>query len=185
MNNDQPSEGGSPEPTPALGGSPAYEPKPAQGLPTKAQASKAEVDDQSTTTSLKPKALPKLTRKQERFVQEIVRNPKISATAAAKAAYNTSTENSAAQIASENLRKPQVMAELAKYVSRAEYNLMVLADKSTEYAMLGGHVGAAYAGVSQSVNNSILDRIFGKATTKVEATSTSVNINIDLAAVAE
>lgn len=62
----------------------------------------------------KPK-LPKLTRKQRAFVNELKKNPKISGTQAALKAYNTTNEVVAASISSENLRKPQIVSHLENY----------------------------------------------------------------------
>lgn len=134
---------------------------------------------QQRVTPLKP-----LTKKQQNFVQHLVNNPKQSATAAAKATYNVSSDNSASQVATDNLRKPQIHAELAKYETTAEYNLITLADATTRYALEGGRDGAQYAGVSERVNNSILDRLKGKAVQRQQIETRAVTLNIDLTGVA-
>lgn len=135
-----------------------------------------------TVSPLKP-----LTSKQQEFVRQLVNNPKASATQAVKQAYGKPgkpvTELSARNIASTNLTKPNIKHALSQYQTTAEYNLIKLANSSTEYALEGGRDGASYASVSNSVNNSILDRLLGKATSRVEQTSTSVTINVDLTGV--
>lgn len=62
----------------------------------------------------KPK-LPKLTRKQRAFVNELKRNPKISGTQAAMKAYNVKNEKVASVISSENLTKPSIISHLENY----------------------------------------------------------------------
>lgn len=138
---------------------------------------------QKTTLARKPKTLKPLTSKQKAFISHLVNNPRDSATKAVKATYNTTTDNSASVQAHDNLSNPKIIAELSKYQSKAEYNLQLLADTTTEYALQGGRDGASYAAVATSVNNSILDRLLGKATTRIEQQSTSVNISIDLTGV--
>jgi hypothetical protein len=137
------------------------------------------INKENTPTTLKP-----LTRKQEAFVKHLVDNPKSSATQAALATYGKegkpTTIGTAQQIAHDNLSKPNIVQELQKYMSKAEYNLMILADKTTEYALLGGKDGASYAGVAERVNNSILDRLVGKAVQRQEVTTKAVTLNIDL-----
>lgn len=130
------------------------------------------------------KPLKALTRKQRAFVEHIANNPKDSATEAVAQTYDVKTRHTAEQIAHENMRKPEIMAELSKYLSKAEYNLMVLADKTTEYALLGGKDGASYAGVSERVNNSIIDRLKGKAIVRQQIETRAVTLNIDLTGVA-
>ncbi len=119
-----------------------------------------------------------MTSKQKAFVTELVTNPKTSGTQAAiKAGYSPKT---AAVIASENLKKPQIMAYLTKFSDKAEQGLMETVEASKKFALQGGRDGAAYASTAVSGYNSILDRVHGKATQKIESKSTSVVIGIDL-----
>lgn len=69
------------------------------------------------------KSLPKLTRKQALFVKELKENPKQSATQAALKAYDNTSYMTAAQIASENLKKPQIISHLADYNDMVENTL--------------------------------------------------------------
>jgi hypothetical protein len=122
-----------------------------------------------------------LTKKENNFVKYLVEHPKDSNTSAAVASYDTKNRLVAATIAKEVLQRPRVIAELAKYSSTAESNLIKLANVSTDYAMDGGKDGASYASVAEKVNNSILDRLHGKATIKTENATIAVTLNIDLA----
>lgn len=123
------------------------------------------------------------------MVKHIIDNPKASATAAVQAAYGRPDKPVsapvAAVIASENLRKPNVLTELAKYQSKAEANLIEVMEVSTEYSKRFSKEGAAYASVAVQSANSILDRLLGKATIKHDITSTAVTLNIDLTGVAQ
>lgn len=128
-----------------------------------------------------------LTRKQAAFVKHLVDNPKASATAAVQATYGRNDKpvdrNTAANIASTNLSKPNILNELAKHSSNAEYTLIELMEVSKEYAKEGGRDGASYASVAVQTANSILDRVHGKATQRIEQQSTAVVIQIDLTGV--
>lgn len=121
-----------------------------------------------------------LTSKQKLFVKHIIDNPKASATAAAQAAYNTTTNGSARMIASDNLTKPNIIIELSKYGSSAELAQIRLMDTADKFSQIGGRDGASYGQVLLGVTNSILDRLHGKATTRVEQQSTVVTLNVDL-----
>lgn len=124
----------------------------------------------------------RLTPKENRFVEHVVNNPKDSFTEAAVQAYNVKSRAVAANIARQLRDKPHVVAELERYSTNAEHNLIRLADASTDFAMAGGKDGAAYAGVAERTNNSILDRIHGKSTQKSETTVVAVQLNVDLSA---
>lgn len=121
-----------------------------------------------------------LTKKQKSFAIGIIENPKLSATEIAARVYNVNNRNTARSIAAENLSKPAILAELAKYSVNSELTLLRVMDYSTEYGAEGGKEGASYASVAMQTANSILDRLHGKATTKIEQTTTAVTLNIDL-----
>lgn len=127
------------------------------------------------------KAPKHLTRKQQAFVQFLIDNPKASATKAAIAAYNTSTNHSAEVIANENLRKPEIMAELAKYDSTAQNTVIEIMQYSKEKGkILENQAGATYSSVGLQAANSLLDRLHGRAKQTVETSSTVVTLAIDL-----
>ena len=129
-------------------------------------------------TQKKPRPL---TRKQKAFIAELVANPKQSATQAAKKTYGVTTENSARVQATRTLANANVQLELAKHSKQAEQVLAEVLGRSRQM-MQRDDVARA---VDWSVNarqtaDSILDRIHGKATQRIEQTSQAVNINVDL-----
>ena len=87
--------------------------------------------DKTVGNSTETKKLPKLTRKQRAFVNELKKNPKISGTAAALKAYNTSDYNTAAAISSENLKNPKIVSHLNKYNDIIE---STISNAITEYS---------------------------------------------------
>lgn len=121
-----------------------------------------------------------LTRKQKLFVQHIIDNPKSSGKAAAIAAYNTTTEKSAEVIASENLRKPEIMAFLDEHARLAKETVLDVIETSRRHMNSGTKDGAAYAAVALNGGKDILDRVYGKAKQSLEVNSTSITLSIDL-----
>jgi hypothetical protein len=125
-----------------------------------------------------------LTNKQKAFVQELVKNPKQSATQAAIKTYGngetTITEGTAQQIAHDNLMKPNIQMELAKYSNDAELTVFNLMKQSERYADNPDKEGAAHASVALSAAKDILDRVHGKAMQRTEVTTTGVTLTIDL-----
>jgi hypothetical protein len=135
-----------------------------------------------STPDHKWKPNPKLTRKRNNYVKYLVNNPKSSGTEAVLASFDVTKREVAAEMAAQLKRNPLVASELAKYEATAEYNLIKLANVTTDYAMAGGKDGAAYASVAERVNNSIVDRLKGKATQVIQQNSNAVQINISLQA---
>lgn len=121
------------------------------------------------------KTLPRLTRKQAAFVGELVANPKMSATQAALKTYNVTSSRSAEVVASENMRKPEIMKVLRDAAVDAENAVKTVMDSS-----LGLRSNPAHAGIALSAANSLLDRVHGKATQRTETVSTTLSISIDL-----
>jgi phage terminase small subunit len=121
-----------------------------------------------------------LTRKQHAFVQELINNPKQSATQAALKTYGTTdkptTYNTAMQIAHDNLSKPNIVTELSKYNNMVENSIITTinrykdSDKLTE--------------VQEAMTNArwVHDKIHGKATQQIQSTTKVLNISIDLSA---
>lgn len=116
----------------------------------------------------------KLTRKQQAFVKQLIDNPKMSATQAVKNTYNVKNDNSANQLASENLTKPMIVSELNRHSRTIEE---VISRKALELSE-----SDKLEEVKEGLLNSrwIHDKIYGKATQKVETLSTGINININL-----
>lgn len=115
-----------------------------------------------------------LTRKQKAFADELISNPKQSATKAALKSYNTTYET-AKQIAHENLTKPNILKYLSKYEELAEITVIDVMQNSRSLKDEPSH-----AQVALRAADSVLDRLRGKATQRTEVTSTSVNLNLDL-----
>jgi phage terminase small subunit len=127
-----------------------------------------------------PGTLKPLTRKQQIFVQHLIDHPKASAKSAAQAAYNVTTEKSAEVIASENLRKPEIVAYLENHAQDAKSTLLEVMRYSKEHGKTFSKEGAAYAAVAVNASKDVLDRVYGKAKQQVEINSTAVTLSIDL-----
>lgn len=109
-----------------------------------------------------------LTKKQANFVKELLSDNKVSATEAARRSYNVTSDNSASLIASENLRKPLILAHLSANSERAEAKIVeLMSNAKKEEVQL------------QSAKD-ILDRVHGKATQRTEVQTTGVTLTIDL-----
>lgn len=116
----------------------------------------------------------RLTRKQAAFVQQIIDNPKRSATEAASKVYDVATRRSAEVIASENLRKPEIIMALGEHSALFESAIVgTVRDwqdsptpRKREIALDAAKFGH--------------DKIFGKATVKVEQQTQIVQIAINL-----
>lgn len=111
--------------------------------------------------------LPKLTIKQSNFVAELLKDKKISATQAVRNTYNVESINGASQIATDNLRNPKILQHLQANSVRAESVIVdLLEDKKSEVRLASA--------------KDILDRVHGKATQRIEQTTTGVTLTIDL-----
>lgn len=130
----------------------------------------------------------KLTRKQAAFVQYALEHPKESFTEAAAQSYNIKgTRHTAEVIASENLRKPEIMAILNNHDAAAQNTLAegLKAEKNV-YRFNSELKGYELVGVEKDhqsrlkAADSILDRIHGKATQRIESHSTGVTLSVDL-----
>lgn len=115
-----------------------------------------------------------LTRKQKAFIQHLIDNPKDSATKAVQNTYNTTSNHSAEVIAHENLRKPEIVSELAKHSKDIENSIIETINRYRNSDKLQE--------VSEAMTNAryVHDKIHGKAIQQVQTTSKTININIDL-----
>lgn len=113
------------------------------------------------------KQLPKLTRKQQAFVNELIANPKQSVTQATLKTYNVKDANVARAVGSENLAKPSIMQHLVANSVRAEEKIVELLEAEKQEVQI-------------QAAKDILDRVHGKATQKIEQTTTGVTLTIDL-----
>ena len=113
----------------------------------------------------------KLTRKQKAFADVLLGNPKISATKAALQTYGKpdrpTTYDTASQIAAENLQKPSIQIYMEEHVDKARNKIVTLVNSERDEIAL-------------NASKDILDRVHGKATQRVETSSTSVNLNLSL-----
>ena len=115
-----------------------------------------------------------LTRKQRAFVEELVNNPKQSATQAVLKTYNTTDYHTAGDIAHTNLKKPEIVTELAKYNNMVENSIITTINRYKDSEQLEE--------VKEAMQNArwVHDKVHGKATQKLETTSKVLNISIDL-----
>lgn len=120
------------------------------------------------------KPLPKLTRKQQAFVDYLVNNPKDSGTKAALNAYNVNTEASAAQVAYENLRKPEIVSQLGNSLELVETALIdtVRDWKRSEKPR--------QREIAMDSAKFIHDKVVGRAKQQIEMTASHVSIVMDL-----
>ena len=115
-----------------------------------------------------------LTAKQRAFVQHIVNNPKDSATQAVKAVYSDTTDATARNIASENLSKPNIVTELAKYNNMVENTIINTINRYKDSDKL------PEVSLATDTARWVHDKIHGKATQQISTTSKVLSINIDL-----
>jgi len=115
-----------------------------------------------------------LTRKQRAFVEELVNNPKQSATQAVLKTYNTTDYHTAGDIAHTNLKKPEIVTELAKYNNMVENSIITTINRYKDSDQLEE--------VKEAMQNArwVHDKVHGKATQKLETTSKVLTLNIDL-----
>lgn len=120
----------------------------------------------------------KLTPKQKAFVEELIANPKQTATEAARKAYSEPgkelAKGSAAVIAHNNLQKPQIISKLQNYTDLVESALVnTVSDWASEDAPRKREIALDAA-------KFIHDKVHGRATQKVEMQSQQVVITIDM-----
>ncbi len=119
-------------------------------------------------------SLIKLTRKQRIFIEWWLAHPKASATEAAVQAYDVKNRNVANAIAAENLAKPSIRSQLESHVELVE-NVLVNTVKDFGSSKKVGHRALAV-----DTSKFVHDKIFGKATQKIDVRSTHLEVLIDL-----
>jgi hypothetical protein len=120
-----------------------------------------------------------LTRKQEAFVKHLVENPKASATQAVLSTYNIDNPKTASVVAAQNLVKPSIVTELAKYNNLVENTLI---NTVNEYSQSDKQWERSLA---VDTSKYIHDKIHGKATQRIEQQTTGVTLTIDLTSALE
>lgn len=117
---------------------------------------------------------PKLTRKQALFVKQMIDNPKQSATEAVRQVYNTKTNGSARAVASENLTKPNIIMALEEHANLFE---SVIVGTVRDW---GNAEGTRKREIALDAAKFGHDKIFGKATVKIQQSTSVVQIAINL-----
>jgi hypothetical protein len=105
--------------------------------------------------------------KSKQVLDIIASNPKINNTDAYLAVHKTDNRVSAATNAYKLLQKPEAQIYLEKHIQRAKNRVVQLVDSEKEEIAL-------------RAADSLLDRALGKATQRVEQTTTGVTLTIDL-----
>lgn len=119
-----------------------------------------------------------LTRKQQAFVTELIDNPKQSATQAALTVYGKpdkpTTYQTAGQIATDNLKNPQIIMALA------DHNKLVESTLIGTVSDWGRSDNSRRREIAQNAAMFIHDKVHGKAKQTVDVNTQSVVITIDL-----
>lgn len=115
-----------------------------------------------------------LTRKQQAFVKHLIEHPKDSATEAVVQTYDVSDRLTAKSIATENLSKPAIKTELAKYNNLVENTLINTINDYSNSDKLG------YRTLAVDTAKYIHDKIHGKAKQITEVETRGITLNIDL-----
>lgn len=119
-----------------------------------------------------------LTPKQKAFVQELINNPKQSATQAVLKTYGKPGKpidyNTARSLASENLAKPAIQSKLIQYSDMVEQAIMQTISDWKD------HDKPRQREIAMNQAQFVHDKIHGKATQKIETRSEAVTISIDL-----
>lgn len=139
------------------------------------KATNTQDPEETTATSQVEQFTPKrLTRKQKAFVDEYIANPKKSATEAAAKVYDVANRNSAAVLAHENLRKPNIIMALGAHAELFEGAIVgVVSDWKDSPAPRKREIALDAAKFGH-------DKIFGKSTVKIEQQTSVVQIAINL-----
>lgn len=136
-------------------------------------AAKGILPNEVMSGFIKRQNLPQITKKQKVFVEELIKNPKMSGTQAALKAYGKPDKpinnGTAEVIAYENLRKPQIISHLEAYSDLAENTI-------TE-TIIRYRKSDSLEEVKEATSNArwLHDKVHGKA----KQVNENTNINID------
>ena len=118
---------------------------------------------------------PKLTRKQQAFVNELLQDTKLSATQAAMRTYGTTDKpmsyDTARAVAAENLTKPSIQQYLSDHDFDSQTTIVEMMKQREDKRL------------AFDAARDVQDRIHGKATQRVETVNTGINLSIDLTGV--
>ena len=124
----------------------------------------------------------KFTRKHKAWADALLNDKSKSLLQATREAYPDAQQNTQQLIAQKNKNNPVIQAYMQRHSDIATNAMMETLEVSRVYSKKGGTAGAAYAGVVATISKDIHDRVFGKATQKIDMQSTNVSVNIDLTA---
>lgn len=116
-----------------------------------------------------------MTGKQKAMITERLKDPKASnAEIIKRAGYKVNGVQSASQIYLENLKKPEIASRLEPIVDEMEDTLITDVRKFRDSEKLGERQ------LANDTARWIHDKVRGKATQKIEQTTTGVTLTIDL-----
>lgn len=121
-----------------------------------------------------------MTGKQKLFADKVLANPKTPVKHIIKDVYDVKNDRTAEVMASENLRKPEIMLYLQNHAVKAEEGMVEVAEYSKKYGKVMSREGASYAAVAVSAYKDVLDRVHGKAKQTVDVSQTTVHLKLDL-----
>ena len=122
-----------------------------------------------------------LTQRQKNFAKLRVTEPHLSnAEVVRRAGYNNTTLQSASQMANTLMKKDEIRLEMAKWSNEAENTVYEVMTTAKERMSTDEKNGATWGNLARQTADSILDRVHGKATQRVESSSTSLSLSIDL-----
>jgi len=108
----------------------------------------------------------RLTDKQK-ALEDLAIKKGITRTEAAMQVYDCKNYSSAANVATSNLRKPQVQLYREKHILKAKNKVVQLIDSENE-------------AIALKASDSVLDRTLGKPSQSIQMQSTNTNVNIDM-----
>ena len=104
----------------------------------------------------------------KKFADELLTNPKLSQTEAYLRTHSTTNKKSAAVSASKLLAQANVGIYLDRHISKARQRIIALVDE------------AAKEEVQLRAAQDVLDRSYGKARQRVDVSTATIQLNIDL-----
>jgi len=125
-----------------------------------------------------------LNQRQKNFAKIRVQEPHLTnAEVSLKAGYNSKAPATLSQQAYELMKKPEIKLEMAKWSNEAENTVYKVMTTATQRMEDDERNGATWGNLARQSADSILDRVHGKATQRVESTNTSLSLSIDLSGV--
>ncbi len=132
------------------------------------------MNTEEQTTPFAQKKVRPLTRKQQAFVTYILEHPLESDTAAARHAYPSATKRTQEQIAHENMKKPEILMALGKANDTVESVLTTVVEE------WGTSDDVKERTLAVNTAEWIHDKIHGKATQKIQQSTSVITLSLDL-----